>query len=389
MAWILLSISLCATIGLAIFSPIQFHPATAWLFIGALGAFFLPVAWGKRGWSLRFTLPFYAALAAVSGPVLPIIIDLGFGLGEALGKRRLRRLALPNASLTLLSGAIAGWAIVPIENPWIASSVYAILHFTVNLLGAKLLDRRPIPMQIGGFEMGANLVMAVLTLIFALEMPILVLLMLVPILGVRMLCEERNRAAARQEHTVLLLADLLQRAHPGTHRHLERCAQIAEDVALRSGLSPAVAQRVRSAAILHDIGKIAVDEAVLDKPAKLTDEEYTHVKAHVAYGEEILRSSEQFADIRTWIRHHHETPVGTGYPDGLAGDQIPLPSRIIAVVDAFDAMTGGIDGQDRRPYKEPMSIADAIAELDRCTDRQFDRAVVKHFKETLTAGGIR
>ncbi len=93
-----------------------------------------------------------------------------------------------------------------------------------------------------------------------------------------------------------------------------------------------------------------------------------------------------FDEIATWIRHHHERPDGTGYPDGLQADQIPIESKIVAVVDAFDAMTGGIDGSDRRPYKEPMSPAAAMAELERCADSQFDSRVVIAFKHALIGG---
>jgi HD-GYP domain-containing protein (c-di-GMP phosphodiesterase class II) len=97
-------------------------------------------------------------------------------------------------------------------------------------------------------------------------------------------------------------------------------------------------------------------------------------------GAAILEEIADLREIADWIRHHHERPDGKGYPHGLSGDEIPLEARIIAVADAFDAMTGGFESGEKRPYREPMSPSDAMREMDRCAGTQFDSAVVQAFR---------
>ena len=187
--------------------------------------------------------------------------------------------------------------------------------------------------------------------------------------------------------TIAALSRMLQGAHPYTHGHLERVANFAEEVALNLGLSPDRARQVREASVLHDIGKIAVDEQILDKPAKLTLEEFEHVKRHSDHGARILEPVAHFRAMVPWIRHHHERLDGTGYPDQLSGGDIPLESRIISVVDAFDAMIGSDEHNGKRPYRVNMTQREALAELDRCSGTQFDAKVVNAFKALVEGEG--
>jgi putative nucleotidyltransferase with HDIG domain len=186
--------------------------------------------------------------------------------------------------------------------------------------------------------------------------------------------------------TITALTLMLQRAHPYTHGHLERVARAAEEVAKRLGLSSQRARMVREAAVLHDIGKIAVDEALLDKPGKLTEGEMDHVRKHAEWGAEILHPVEGFREMLPWILHHHERPDGKGYPSQLPDAEIPIESKIIAVVDAFDAMTGGDIPGTRRTYREPMDIHEAFDELFRCSGTQFDPSVVTAFRAIVMEG---
>ncbi|MFQ3586927.1 MAG: HD-GYP domain-containing protein [Fimbriimonadaceae bacterium] len=208
-------------------------------------------------------------------------------------------------------------------------------------------------------------------------------LCLFPILALEALRETDRLFADQHFGTITGLSLMLQGAHPHTHRHLARVADMAESVAQRLGMSPEHARRVREASILHDIGKIAVDEAILDKPGPLTDEEYEHVKTHAVYGAQILEPVAEFRELSRWIRWHHERLDGKGYPDGLPADQIPIESRIIAVVDAFDAMTSGLDGGEARPYRKPVPVREALAELRRCAGTQFDPRVVEAFEAAI------
>jgi HD-GYP domain-containing protein (c-di-GMP phosphodiesterase class II) len=131
------------------------------------------------------------------------------------------------------------------------------------------------------------------------------------------------------------------------------------------------------AAQLHDVGKIGTPDAVLTKPDVLTDEEWVDVLKHPALGGAFLAAVPELADIASIVRHHHEHFDGTGYPDGLQGEAIPLLSRIIAVADAYDAMTS------ERPYRPSLSHEDAAQELVRHSGTQFDRSLVEHLLSAL------
>jgi len=159
--------------------------------------------------------------------------------------------------------------------------------------------------------------------------------------------------------------------------HGERVARYAAACARQMGLSAQEVTTVFLAGILHDIGKLQVPAAILQKPARLSEAEMTVVREHARNGEETLRKTPHLAKIAAIIRHHHERFDGTGYPDGLAGQDIPLASRILAVADAFDAMD-----QDR-PYRPRLERSRILAELHDCSGTQFDPVVVGAFNRCL------
>lgn len=134
---------------------------------------------------------------------------------------------------------------------------------------------------------------------------------------------------------------------------------------------------VRQGAELHDIGKLAVPDAILNKPGPLDEEEWTFMRRHTLVGERILAAAPALADVARLVRSSHERFDGSGYPDHLVGESIPLGARVIAVCDAWDAMTTD------RPYRRAMEHAEALAELERCSGTQFDPAVVKVFRAVL------
>jgi PAS domain S-box-containing protein/diguanylate cyclase (GGDEF)-like protein len=150
-------------------------------------------------------------------------------------------------------------------------------------------------------------------------------------------------------------------------------ADLAAATATRLGLSREEVAATRIAAELHDIGKTALPEAILNKPGPLNSEEWAFVRRHTVIGERILAAAPALARIAPMVRASHERPDGEGYPDGLTADAIPIGARIIAVVDAFDAMVSP------RPYRPAMSAAEGVAELHRCAGTQFDAIVVAAF----------
>jgi diguanylate cyclase (GGDEF)-like protein/putative nucleotidyltransferase with HDIG domain len=153
-------------------------------------------------------------------------------------------------------------------------------------------------------------------------------------------------------------------------QHSRQVAQLSAATARRLKLSEDEVLRVELGGWLHDVGKIAVPDAILTKAGPLTADEWVIMRTHPAVGADLLRHFPELAGACDAVRHHHERYDGTGYPDGLAGQEIPLDARIIAAADAFSAMTAD------RPYSAPRPIRDAIAELDRCAGTHFDPAVV-------------
>ncbi len=144
-------------------------------------------------------------------------------------------------------------------------------------------------------------------------------------------------------------------------------------LARRAGFPPALLPSLEQAALLHDIGKVAVGDAILLKPAKLTPEEWVEMRKHSIAGDEILKRVPFLRPASAIVRHHHERFDGTGYPDGLKGPEIPLGARIFAVVDTLDAMTSD------RAYRKAPGFEAARAEIERCSGKQFDPHIVELF----------
>ena len=155
--------------------------------------------------------------------------------------------------------------------------------------------------------------------------------------------------------------------------HLADVADLAEAVSRRLNVPAPQLQAIRKAAELHDVGKLAIPEEILTKPAPLTEDEWEFVRRHTLIGERILASASTLRAAGEIVRSSHERWDGEGYPDRLRGGEIPLGARIIAVCDAFDAMTSA------RPYATILSRQEAIRELLRCAGTQFDPQVVDAF----------
>jgi diguanylate cyclase (GGDEF)-like protein len=180
------------------------------------------------------------------------------------------------------------------------------------------------------------------------------------------------RASAGRQSTDVLLRVLSERnAELGTH--LDEVTELCEAVGIEMGLHEERMAPLLQAASLHDVGKAAIPDEILAKADPLTDEEMAFIRRHTLIGERILSAAPALARAATIVRWSHEHYDGNGYPDGLAGEDIPLESRIISVCDAYDAMTS------QRPYRATMSHEGAILELQRCSGTQFDSSVVNAF----------
>lgn len=175
--------------------------------------------------------------------------------------------------------------------------------------------------------------------------------------------------------TLKALVQALETRDFETHGHSERVVTFSLRLGHELGLEKEVLRDLELGALLHDIGKIGVPDAILRKPAKLNDEEWAKMKLHPLHGQNILRNIKFLEGAARVVSQHHEKWDGTGYPYGLRGEDIDINARIFAVVDAFDAMISD------RVYRRGCSYQDAVAELERCSGTQFDPIIVEAFKQ--------
>jgi diguanylate cyclase (GGDEF)-like protein/putative nucleotidyltransferase with HDIG domain len=193
----------------------------------------------------------------------------------------------------------------------------------------------------------------------------------------RMYRDKRSTRAPAGEQATHVLLRVLSERHPDVGDHSEGVAELAEAVARELDVEADLEREVRAGAELHDIGKAAIPDAILNKPGPLDEDEWAFMRRHTLIGERIVASADALSSVAKLVRSSHERWDGEGYPDGLAGDAIPLGARIISVCDAFDAMLA------ERPYSAALDIDDATAELRRSAGRQFDPRVVAAFLSVL------
>ncbi|MEE8414529.1 MAG: HD domain-containing phosphohydrolase [Dehalococcoidales bacterium] len=185
--------------------------------------------------------------------------------------------------------------------------------------------------------------------------------------------EQTKKIRASFLSSVTALAYALEAKDKYTSGHSQRVADISASIAKEMGLPQKDIDKIKLAGLVHDIGKIGVKESVLNKPGRLTDEEFQHVQSHPEIGEHILAPIASDDIILRLVRHHHERYDGTGYPDQIKGDQIPLGVRILSLTDAYEAMTS------TRPYRQAMSDKAASAEIECGKGTQFDPEVADAF----------
>ena len=198
---------------------------------------------------------------------------------------------------------------------------------------------------------------------------------------------EDIRNAARENHELFLssiraLAEAIDAKDPYTRGHSERVATYAAAIARELGLPPEEVERTRLSALLHDVGKIGVDDRIIRKPTALSEEEFEAMKTHPIKGAAIMSAIPQLADVIPGMKYHHEKWGGGGYPAGLKGEEIPLQARIVSVADTFDAMT------TTRPYQKAMEIGFVIERIRQFAGVRYEPSVVAAFVRAFEKGDL-
>lgn len=187
--------------------------------------------------------------------------------------------------------------------------------------------------------------------------------------------ERENAALAKEKlsrEVLLALSKAVDAKDTYTNGHSERVAEYAREISRRMGKSEKEQEEIYELGLLHDIGKIGVSEAIINKPGKLDDDEFDEIKKHTVIGWDILKTINEMRWLSTGARWHHERYDGKGYPDGLSGRDIPENARIICLADSYDAMTS------KRSYSSPRTQAEVREEIVRCSGTQFDPDIAKH-----------
>lgn len=414
---VLLSTLLVCIAGVtALVSAWNDYPVVAWTPVLILIAFAVLSEWTQvplpGGGVTSLGFPLSIAASVLAGPFAAGLVALcsAAGLNDVRQKRPIRKV-LFNLGLLPLSAVLSGYAyvylggrilyqpdgsVVPLSGADFPAALLSLLAlgitaFTVNtlLLSYVLSAERGVspvtvwasdlawafPMQIALTFLGASVAQ-----VMSIELLALVLFFF-PLLVSRQVYLRYVGLKEAYLDTVRSLVGTIEAKDRYTRGHSDRVAILAEGIARSMKMSEEQVERVRIAAQLHDLGKVAMADSILQKPGRLTAEEIAQIETHPAVGARIVERVPALRALAPVVAHHHERYDGGGYGSGLSRDAIPIEARILAVADSFDAMTTS------RPYRPPMSIPDAIDEMVACSGDQFDPVIVGHFVKSLQRSG--
>lgn len=358
---------------------------------------FIPVSLPAGG-EITISFPIDFVVILVYGPGLAMIVSALSTLGILVGKRtkNVERILFNAAQFSLASG-LAGMVYLSTggmtgtQNLFrfvIPAALCALTYCIINsclVAGVISLDsgmniakvyrinvKEVLPSYLAEAPLG--FIMAVIYV----EIGILgIMLFFFPLLLARQSFELYTRMRKMYIDTIRTLAATIDAKDPYTRGHSERVSQMAVKLAKRVGYTESEIEYIEYAAILHDIGKIGIEDRILGKKDKLTDEEYEKIKEHPVIGAGIIESIEFLKKCSQTVLHHHEHYDGKGYPDGLKGEDIPRTARLLAIIDAYDAMSSD------RPYRRKLTEQDILNELQREAGKQFDPDMVKFFISIL------
>jgi len=270
-----------------------------------------------------------------------------------------------------------------------AGGIFAIVNNTLGLLANSLKNQTPIS-RVWALSV-SNIVIGIVSQVplgwlmaeIAIRVgPWAVMLFMVPLLLARFSFSKYTETRELFFGSVSALSQAIDAKDGFTRGHADRVSRIAGAIAREMGLAEKEVERIELAGLLHDIGKIGVEDRILMKPARLDDDETELMRRHPIYGASILKPAAALLPLVPLVMHHHENYDGSGYPDGLAGEAIPLGSRIIIVADAYEAMTSD------RVYRKAIGHERAMDQLNRYKSRQFDPKVVRALDALITRRGV-
>ena len=330
-------------------------------------------------WLQRTNFELRKLLFNTAGPALSLWISSQlFFLVTGIAPLSQEQVSLP----TLLPGVLFFALIYFLLNSWLMATV---VGFEESISPVEIWRQNFLWLGLS-FLSGASV--SILLVSVSREISLTALAVVLPLLVISYLTyhssmarvEDANRHVSELNHlystTIETLAMAIDAKDQVTHGHIRRVREHSVSLARRVGVDDEkLIRAIEAASLLHDMGKLAIPEHILNKPGKLTVDEFEVMKTHSSLGADILAAIEFPYPVVPIVRHHHENWDGSGYPDGLAGTEIPLGARILAVVDCFDALTSD------RPYRCRLAVADAIAILRDRRGRMYDPLVVDVFME--------
>jgi putative nucleotidyltransferase with HDIG domain len=353
------------------------------------------------GYTVPTELVLAPMLFLLPAPAVPLIVSACWALGRivdyASGRTSVYRAfhvfgdcwhAVGPAAVLIVAGAqVFSWSQWPIYA--LALLAQFGFDFAATALRARLIDgsspREGLRLLAPVYALDAALAPIGLLVAFAaIELGPAVCLLAIPLVAVlAVLSREREtrieqalELSAAYQGTALLLGDVVEADHAYTGSHSRDVVELSLEVSEELGLDPTQRRNVEFAALLHDVGKIAVSKEIINKPGGLDEEEWAIMRGHTIEGEAMLsRVGGVLAEVGRIVRSSHEHYDGSGYPDGLAGEEIPIEARIVSCCDAFSAMT------TTRSYRKAMPMEAAIAELRACAGTQFDPRVAETLAE--------
>jgi putative nucleotidyltransferase with HDIG domain len=358
-------------------------------------------------WQTPVGLIAFPMLLLLPTPLVPLVVAVALLLSQALsvalGQRTLDRLVLPPLSdswfsiapvlvLIALDAQLPAWHSLPAyAAAFAAQFVLDVVACTARMRLSLGTAVAPLARAcVRGYEIELLLSPAgILAAIASAAHPAGVLFMLPLVLLLAVFARERDARLAQTVElgksyrgTALLLRDLLEEDDEYTGHHTQDVVALSTLLAERLELSDDQRREAELGALLHDIGKIHIPDAIINKPGKLDEHEWAIMKTHTIEGQKMLdQVGGLLSSVGLVVRASHERYDGAGYPDGLAGDAIPLAARIVAVCDSFNAMT------TTRSYRQAMPVSEAVDELRRCSGTQFDPAVVESLLDVIEAPG--